>query len=190
MDHNALRDQISGASRYRKLQDIKLTINGLKRNLPISIYTELEARVKEKLRTFDYPICSVANIKVIFSNGLSMTLEPEECQRAMARGVKLSDFIFSRYISARDFELRSSETMGTRNFGVFTDSVNDQQNTNTNLTPMSNSELRERVEFLMKKVESLEQIGAIYAENIPAMARDVNDLKEKVDKIYKRMING
>ena len=56
------------------------------------------------------------------------------------------------------------------------------------LTSLSNGELRERVDFMMKKVEGLERISAIYAENIPKLARDMNDLKEKVDKIYRKVI--
>ena len=55
-------------------------------------------------------------------------------------------------------------------------------------TTLTSTELNERVEFLMKKVEGLERISAIYAENMPKMARDMNDLKEKVDKIYKKVI--
>ena len=94
MGHNVLKDKISAASRYRKLQDLKLAINSLKRKAPLSISSELEARVTEKLRTFDYPICSVAKIKIIFSNGLSKELEPDDCQKAMAKGMKLSDYFF------------------------------------------------------------------------------------------------
>ena len=187
MDHNVLKDEVSSSSRYRKLQDLKLTINGLRRKLPISITTELEARVTEKLRTFDYPICSVAKVKIIFSNGLSKDLDPDECMKAMAMGRKLSDYIFSRYVSARDFEIDSSEILGSRNFGVYSDS-SEKEVGMVELTPLSNAELRERVDFLMKKVDNLEKIGAIYAENIPKIARDVNDLKKKLDEIHRKLL--
>ena len=190
MDHNVLKDEISFSTRYRKLQDLKLTIDGMRRKLPLSISAELEARVVEKLRTFDYPICSVATIKVIFSNGLSKELEPDECQKAMARGMKLSDYLFSRYISARDFEIDSSETIGSRNFGVFSDSAEKQDSLDTDLTPLSSPELRERIDFLMKKVEALERLETIYAENIPKMARDMNDMKENVDRILKKIMKS
>ena len=190
MDHNVLRDEISVANRYRQLQDLKLTITGQRRKLPISISTELEARLSEKLRTFDYPICNAAKVKIIFSNGLSKDMDPDECQKAMGRGMKLSDYIFSRYISAKDFEILASDTIGTRNLGIYSDSTEEPTTSYSNLTPLSDTELRERIDFLVKKVESLEKLETIYAENIPKMARDVNDMKEKIDKIYKRILNS
>ena len=41
---------------------------------------------------------------------------------------------------------------------------------------------------MMKKVERLKSISPIYAGNIPKLARDTNDLKEKVDKIYRKVM--
>ena len=140
MDHNILQDEISSTSRYRRLQDLKLTISGLRRKLPLSISSELEARVTEKLRTFDYPICNIAQVKIIFSNGLSRDLEPDECQKAMARGMKLSDYIFSRYFSAKDFEILASETIGTRNLEIYSDSTEEPTTSYSNLTPLSDTE--------------------------------------------------
>lgn len=190
MDHNVLKDEISSANRYRKLQDLRMTIGGLRRKLPLSISSELEARVTEKLRTFDYPICSVANIRIVFSNGLSKEMEPDECQKAMARGMKLSDYIFSRYVSSKDFEIDSSDSIGSRNLGVFSDTVNKPNPDEVNFTPLSPEELRERLDFLAKKIDSLERLETIYAENIPKMARDVNDLTEKMDKILRKIMRG
>ena len=119
MDHNALRDEISSAKRYRKLQELKVSINSLARKVPLSISAELEGRLTEKFRAFDYPMCNVTDVKVIFSNGLSKVLDRDECHYAMSRGMKLSDYIFSRYVSARDFELDSAEFSGSTNFGIF-----------------------------------------------------------------------
>ncbi len=151
MDHNVLKDEITSANRYRRLQDLRLTIGGLKRKFPLSISSELEARVTEKLRTFDYPICSIASVRIIFSNGLSKDLEPDECQKAMARGMKLSDYIFSRYISARDFEIGSTEILGSRNFGVYSDEIGRDSDTSVSLTAMTSSELKEKVDFPSEK---------------------------------------
>lgn len=188
MDHNVLRDEIFSANRYRKLQDLKLSISGLKMKVPLSISAELEGRILEKIRTFDYPMCTSARIKVIFSNGLSRELEPDECHYAMSRGMKLSDYIFSHYVSARDFEIESPEILGTKNFGVFSDQAEPEVNDSIDFTSMAPAALRERVDFLLKKVENLEKIESIYAESLPKMARDMNELKEKVDKIYKRVV--
>ena len=185
VDHNVLKDDIVSASRYIKLLDLRNTISGLKRKLPTSITLELEGRITEKLRTFDYPICSVSKIRVIFTNGLSKELEPDECVYAQSQGLKLSNYIFSHYVSAKDFEIESVNTIGSANMGYLTEEHEKKFNVEMSFTPMSNSDLRERVDFLMKRVENLERIETVFAENLPKMARDMNDLKDKVDKIYK-----
>ncbi len=187
VDHNVLKEEISSSKRYRKLLDLKLTISGLRKKLPISISTELEGRIIEKIRTFDYPICSVATIKVIFTNGLSKALEPDECHYAMARGMKLSDYIFSHYASARDFQIESSELVGIRSGFMADEESAAESKENNEFSPLNPYALTERLNFILKKVDSLERLEAIYAENIPKMARDVNDLKDKVDKIYKKV---
>lgn len=189
VDHNVLKDDISSASRYMKLQDLKNTISGLKRKLPTSISLELEGRITEKLRAYDYPICSVAKIRVIFSNGLSKELEPEECIRAQARGISLSNYIFSHYVSARDFTIENIQTLGSTNFGYLSEEAGKRLVQVETLTPLTNSEIRERMDFLMKRVENLERIEMSFAENLPKIARDVNDLKDKVDRIYKIIEN-
>lgn len=180
-----LKGEISSASRYRKLQDLSYTISGLKRKLPISISLELQGRITEKIRTFNYPICSLAKIRVIFSNGLSKELEPEECVSAQARGLKLSDYIFSHYVSARDFEIEASNTMGSSKMGYLAEESDRKYEADPSFTPLSNYELRERIDFLLKRVENLERLETVFAENLPKIARDVNDLKDKMDKIYK-----
>lgn len=190
VDHNVLKEEISTTNRYRKLLDLKLTISGYRKQLPISISTELEGRILEKLRTFDYPICSLASVKVIFTNGLSKELEPEECHHAMSRGMKLSDYIFSHYASARDYVIESSEFVGTRSGFIATVESEGETNGKSEFTPLNTYALAERMNFLLKKVDSLEKMEAIYAENIPKMARDMNDLKDKVDKIYRKVTSS
>ena len=67
MDHNVLRDEISSARRYRELKNLELSIYGLRNKLPVSLYTELAGRVREKVLAFEYPDCNSSNISVIFS---------------------------------------------------------------------------------------------------------------------------
>lgn len=188
MDHNILKEEIVGANRYLKLQDLRVTISGLKRGLPISISTELNGRITEKLRTFDYPICSVAKVRVIFTNGLSKDLDPEECNYAMSRGMKLSDYIFSHYPSARDFEIEPTSYLGSRNQGVYTDGFDEDPYVRKTSTPISNAALDEKLDFLLQRVENLERLETVYAENIPKLTRDVNDIKDKLDWLYRRIL--
>ena len=95
MDHNVLRDEISSARRYRELKNIEISILGLRNKLPISLYTELVGRIREKVMGFEYPQCNTSKIAIIYSNGLKKPLESEQCHIALSRGGKLSDYISS-----------------------------------------------------------------------------------------------
>ena len=189
MDHNVLRDEISSARRYRELKNLELSIYGLRNKLPVSLYTELGGRIKERILAFEYPDCNSSKVSVIFSNGLKKTLEQEECHKAMSRGIKLSDYIFSHYVSVRDFEIEDENHNDKRKNQSVETLIVERKGSLEPLTPLSPAELRDRVDYLLEKVENLEKIEKIYSENLPKMSRDVEELKEKVDKIYKRVIN-
>ena len=188
MDHNVLRDEISSARRYRELKNLELSIYGLRNKLPVSLYTELGGRIKEKVLAFEYPDCNSSKVSVIFSNGLKNTLEQEECHKAMSRGIKLSDYIFSHYVSVRDFEIEDEKALtkfAENKKNILVDGTQEVENSFTSMSPAA---LRERMDYLLKKVENLERVETIYAENIPKMARDMNEMKDKIDKLIKTMI--
>lgn len=104
MDHNLLREEISSARRYCELKNLKMTIFGLRNKIPISLYTELGGRIGEKIIGFEYPQCNTSRITIIYSNGLMKPLETDEYHRAMSHGGKLLDYIFTHYVSMKDFE--------------------------------------------------------------------------------------
>ncbi len=182
-DHNILRNKISSARRYLKLKELKLSINGLRNKLPVSLYTELSGRVKEKVQSFEFHDCNNSQIKAIYSNGLSNPLELEEYHLAMSRGDKISDYFFSHYISACDIEILNA-THDAKEKGSRIN-IKPEVSEVSIFTTLSPSTLSERIEFLMKKVENLGKIEKIYTVNIPKIVNDMNDLKEKVNKIYK-----
>ena len=189
VDHNILRSEISSAKRYRELKNIELSISGLKHSLPVSLFTELSGRIREKVMSFEYPDCNISRIRVIYSNGLSKPLDTDECHKAMARGIKFSDYIFSHYVSARDYEIENENIMDKYKSEDTPALITEQKNFNQPFTTLSPDALRERVDYLLKKVDNLEKIEKIYSENIPKIARDMEDLKDKVDKIYRRVVN-
>ena len=188
MDHNIFREELNSASRYRQVKDLNISISSVKNKIPLSLYSELSGRVHEKLMGFEYPDCGTSRVTVIFSNGLRKRLEREECHIAMSRGTKLSDYIFSHYISARDFEVENANTISKYvedERSIRIGHVSDVEVTFNSLSPAA---LRERVDYILRKVENLERVETIYAENLPKMARDVNDLREKLDVIYRRLV--
>ena len=181
VDHNVLRSEISSARRYRELKNLELSISGLKHSLPISLYTELNGRIREKVMSFDYPNCEISRIRVIYSNGLSKPLEKDECHSIMAMGIKLPDYVFSHYVSARDIEILDA----TSEQKIPSESINEENSDILEgFTELGPAALRERIDFLLKKVENLEKIERIYSDSIPKIVREMDSIREKVEKIY------
>lgn len=185
MDHNVLRSEISSARRYRELRNLALSISGLKHSLPVSLYTELSGRIREKIMGFEYPDCNISKIRVIYSNGLSKSLEANECHQAMSRGIKLSDYVFSHYVSARDIEVEDATSVPEN---LYEGPLAEKDSILVDFTDLSPAALGERVDFLLRKVDNLERIEKIYTENIPKIVRDMDDIKSKVDRIYKVVV--
>ena len=184
MDHNIFREEISSARRFRELKNLEMSILGVRNKIPISLFTELSGRTREKIMGFEFSECNASRISIIYSNGLMKTMEKEECHLAMSRGDRISDYVFSHYISARDIEI-----VGGNSYLKVGQPTLDHSNSGTAdisiFTALSPAALSERIDFLMKKMENLEKIEKIYTDNIPKI---VNDLRDKVNKIYKVLI--
>ena len=189
MDHNVFREEISSARRYRELKNLEMSILGIKNKIPISLYTELSGRIKEKIMSFEYPECNAAKISIVYSNGLRKEIEKEECHIAMSRGLKLSDYIFSHYVSARDYEIEDANIKENYKIDERPVIAIKHKEYSSSFTTLGPEALRERVDYLLKKVDNLEKIEKIYSESIPKIARDMEDLKGKVDKIFKKIVN-
>ncbi len=186
-DHNMLREKLTTTNRYRQLVDLRREVQSSRGTMPFSIYAELENRVDEKLRTLDYPMCERARITVLFSNGLAMELDHEECQSAMEAEMRLSSYIFSKYPSAVDFDIEMDELVGT--YGKENEEKNGEREIIPHSSPIrdstKNMTLQTKVDFLITKIDRLEKV---YNETIPKISKGLDDLKEKMDFLYRKMI--
>lgn len=186
-DHNMLRDKLSVTNRYRRLVDLRREVQSSRGSMPFSIYAELENRVDEKIRTFDYPMCEQAKVTVLFSNGLAMELEPDECVSAMKTEMRLSSYIFSKYPSAVDFNIETDVLLGTH--GRKSPEMEGMKEEPVRSSPlrekMEGGSLQTKVDLLVTKIDRLEKM---YNETIPKITKGIDDLKEKMDFLYKKMI--
>lgn len=185
VDHNQLREKLNSTNRYKRLVDLRREVQGSRGSIPFSLYADLENRIDEKIRNFDYPMCNQAKITIMFSNGLAMELDPDECVSAMKTDMRLSSYIFSKYPSAVDFNIEGDLISGTytKGFRAIDDASNDQR---TDRTPSIRQEdVQERVNHLMEKVDKLEKM---YNETIPKISKGMEELKLKMDFLYKKLI--
>jgi hypothetical protein len=186
-DHNMLREKLTATNRYKRLVDLRREVQSSRGSMPFSIYAELENRVDEKLRTLDYPMCDRARITVLFSNGLAMELDHDECESAMKAEMRLSSYIFNKYPSAVDFNIDSDEPVGT--YGKKTTENIGRKETSSGSSSLRDSvdsmNLQTKVDFLVTKIDRLEKV---YNETIPKITKGIDDLKEKMDFLYRKMI--
>ena len=182
VDYGSLKDEIEKADRFNRILLLSSEVKRLKEKIPFSIYKDLESKANEKLHTFDYPFCDRAQIRIIYSNGLRETLDPQVCYRALQKGQKLSEYIFSNFVSARDYQILNPSLVGTAEAG--TQESEMQQLADEKVEPGSIILPSKGAEILMAKIERLERI---YMETIPKISKDIRDIKETLDVLSKKI---
>lgn len=185
-DHNQLKEKLTATTRYRRLIDLRREVQGSRGSIPFSVYADLENRIDEKIRSFDYPVCGKTKITLMFSNGLGMELDSDECVSAMKSDMRLSSYIFSKYPSAVDFNIEGDALLGTYS----RDSAGSKSNSaDSEKSPLNSqayrNDVQERVDHLMGKVDQLEKM---YNETIPKISKGMEELKSKMDFLYRKLI--
>ena len=185
-DHNQLKEKLTATTRYRRLIDLRREVQSSRGSIPFSVYADLENRIDEKIRGFDFPACGKTKITLLFSNGLAMELDNDECVSAMKNDMRLSSYIFSKYPSAVDFNIENDTLAGTYSKNDYKSSGAGEKNVSAPLhTPTYNRDVQERVDHLMDKVDQLEKM---YNETIPKISKGMEELKAKMDFLYKKLL--
>lgn len=184
LDHNALKNDITVSGSYKKLLEMRRTVQALKGSFPFSVYSDLQGRVEERIKTFEYPVCADNGIKVVFSNGLSVPTEEKDCHEARDKGLKFTDFIFSKYVSAKDLAMDPGKLNKTYDKDYFRRVSRNILAGNVPKEKLSES-LQNKVDLLMSKIDNLEKI---YNEHIPKIMENLDTLNKKMDYVYKKMV--
>lgn len=192
VDHNALRVRLDSTNSYRQLSSVRGEIVRSKGQLPFSIYADLLNRTDEKIRTFDYPMCANAKIKLIFSNGLTKEMSKDECLSALAKENSLSSYIFTKYPSTSDYTLDMVDMTGT--MGKEGASTKPEEKESTPVPPATapppppepgSTKLEEEVRSLSDRVDKMEKT---FNEELPKINRKMTDLEVKMDYLYFHLV--
>jgi hypothetical protein len=180
-DYGDLRQKINTTNRYKRLLELRDELAKLKGKVPFSVLNELSGRIDERILTFDCPVCSDASIKVVFINGAIKDLEEWECKYAIEREMKLSDYIFSKYYTARDFMLDL-----TKPVGIYAK--------DSSQVPVSKEKEKVAVEVLQTRVEHLikvvDHMNKVYAEKLPKIANDISEINGKLELLYNKIMEN
>ena len=185
-DHNDLRIRLETNNSYRQLTSLRGEILRSKGQLPFSIYADILNRADEKLRTFDYPMCSTAKITIQFSNGLNTEMKTEECIAALGDDGTLSHFIFTRYPSATDYRMDMIDLTGTMSKAPPETEKKEMESDKDPFKPSSpeptpNPKIEDEVKHLSTRVDNLEKT---FNEEIPKISKKMNDIEVKMDYLY------
>lgn len=182
-DPNGLKTQIVRTNSYKGLLELRKNIRGFYGKYPFSIFVDLRGRIEEKINTFNSPMCDQANIKVIEKDGNSIPLSIEDCHYAVTNKTRLSDFIFSKFPDADDFEIEVKNVLGS-----YSQYKEGDKQMSSKLSSGSDAQLdvlQNRVEYLIKLMDHMSRT---YGEAIPKIVNDVKEITERLDDLYKKII--
>lgn len=190
-DHNSIRTQIDRTNRYNDLTKLREKIWSLSGKYPFSIYVNLRGRIEEKIKSFDYPMCDQAHIRIHFDDNSQKDMEPSECKLALDEGLRLSEYVFNNYKNATDFEILPSDFFGTYNKDIVEkDSIkeflgNGFNNTGPNDDHKRIEVLQDRVEYLIRLIDHMNRV---YSETIPRISSDLEDINKKFEELYNKLV--
>lgn len=188
-DHNDLRRRLTSTNAYRQLTSLRGEIMRSKGQLPFSIYADILNRADEKMRTFEYPMCTMAKITIQFSNGLNTEMKTEDCLKALADDGTLSRYIFTRYPSAVDYKMDMIEVTGTKEKDVKEAKEDEKrimpENPFKDIQPPPVQQIEEDVKKLSTRVDNLERT---FNEELPKINKKMNELDVKMDYLYFHLV--
>lgn len=187
-DHNDLRRRLDSTTSYRKLTAMRGEILRSKGDLPFSIYADILNRADEKIRTFEYPMCTMAKITIHFSNGLDTEMDTKECITALGDDGTLSHYIFTKYPSASDYRMDMVDLTGTKHTEE-AESKEDEKpplkNPFENAQPPPIQKIEQDVKQLGERLDHLEKT---FNEELPKINQKMNELDVKMDYLYFHLV--
>ena len=151
--------------------------------MPFTIAADLQGRVEERIRIFEFPICDNNQMKIMFKNGLLVPVVKQDCIDARNEDRKFTDYIFEKYVSASDMVIDPDVISGSYDKDYFR-----KVSRNNPVEKKSQEELAQsfqsKVDLLVTKIENFE---SMYRRDLTKIMGNLESLNVKMDYIYKKI---
>lgn len=154
--------------------------------MPFTIVADLQGRVEERIRIFEYPVCGTTEMKIMFTNGILVPVLKQDCIDARNEIKKFTDFIFAKYVSAGDIVIDPERTTGSYDKDYFINvSRNNPAPEKTDNVP--DTSFQSKVSLLVTKIENFENM---YRRDLTKIMGNLESLNVKMDYIYKKIFEN
>jgi hypothetical protein len=151
--------------------------------MPFTIAADLQGRVEERIRVFEFPLCDTNEMKIMFTNGVLVPIVKQDCIDAKNEDRKFTDHIFAKYVSASDILIDPSKITGSYDKDYFR-----RVSRNNPAAEKSQVELAQffqsKVDLLVTKIENFENM---YRRDLTKIMGNLDSLNVKMDYIYRKI---
>jgi hypothetical protein len=151
--------------------------------MPFTIAADLQGRVEERIRIFEFPICDTDEMKIMFKNGLLVPVVKQDCIDARNEDRKFTDYIFAKYISASDIVMDPEKITGSYDKDYFRKVSRNGPAVEKTQEELSRS-FQSKVDLLVTKIENFE---SMYRKDLTKIMGNLDSLNVKMDYIYRKI---
>ena len=151
--------------------------------MPFTIAADLQGRVEERIRIFEFPLCDTNEMKIMFKNGLLVPVVRQDCIDARNEDRKFTDYIFAKYVSASDVVIDPDRITGSYDKDYFRKVSRNSPQVEKSQEELSRS-FQSKVDLLVTKIENFE---SMYRRDLTKIMGNLDSLNVKMDYIYRKI---
>lgn len=151
--------------------------------MPFTIAADLQGRIEERIRIFEFPLCDTNSMKIMFKNGLLVPVVKQDCIDARNEDRKFTDYIFAKYVSASDIVIDPDGVTGSYDKDYFRKVSRNSPQIEKSQEELSRS-FQSKVDLLVTKIENFENM---YRRDLTKIMGNLDSLNVKMDYIYRKI---
>ncbi|MEM0159114.1 MAG: hypothetical protein QXV22_01680 [Thermoplasmataceae archaeon] len=166
---------IQATKRFRELDSISRKIDNERSGMSNEDFQRVHEAVENQMKKMDNPPLERATITIIMMNGSKRLLTTDEVRILLNSGESLSEFIFTHFPMASDYEVSISESQDHR------EAPEDKPKTVKDV----------EVKSLIKKLDSLAKMVGIveeaYSSTVPGIKDDLAEIRRKILELIAKL---